>query len=105
MHDGFFFVNPVPEKADLEITVFGIKKPTKMTADSDEPDLPNEFSGVIVKLALATCLMKESRYQEANSEIMEVEHPITGLLTRLAETQGEEKAQGFIGKARHVRWM
>ena len=104
-HNGYYFLNPTPDTADLVIDIYGIKKPTKMVGNDDEPDLESEFEESIVKLALAVCLAKSGKYNEATAERVEVEHPETGLLARIEDRRQENAAKGFCGKARSSRWM
>jgi len=111
-HDGFYFVNPTPEDANLEIALWGIRKWVKLVSDGDEPITPSELDESIIKLALATCLQKERRYSEANAEISEVEAPANprvpgsgGILARLKAKEEEEGPKGYIGKAKSTRWM
>lgn len=111
-HNGFYFVNPTPTEDNKEILVYGIKKWVKLVNDNDVPVLPSEFDEAIIKLALATCLQKEKRYDEAAIERSEVEavgtpgEPGTGgLLWKLAEREEDESPKGYIGQVQHVRWM
>lgn len=111
-HDGFYFINPTPVVADLEIDIWGIRKWVKLVADADTTITPSELDEAIVKLALATCLQKERRYSEATAEIAEVETPANpripksgGILARIAEQEEEGGPKGFIGTAQSSRFM
>jgi len=111
-HDGFYFINPVPTEANKEISIWGIKKWVKLVNDTDKPVLPSEFDEAIIKLALATCLQKERRYEEAAIERNEVEAPETpgvegsgGILAKLGVREEMESHKGYIGKAKSTRWM
>lgn len=111
-HNGFYFINPTPTESNKEITIWGIRKWVKLVNDADEPILPSEFDESIIKLALATCLQKERRYDEATAERAEVEtigapgEPGTGgILWKLGEREQEEGPKGYIGKAKHVHFM
>lgn len=111
-HNGFYFINPTPSENNKEITIWGIKKWVKLVNDGDEPVLPSEFDEAIVKLALATCLQKEKRYDEAAVEISEVETPANpnipnsgGILAKLGAREEMEGPVGYIGRAKHVKWM
>ena len=111
-HNGFYFINPTPTKDNLEIAIWGIRKWEKLTADSDTPILPSQFDEPIIKLALATCLQKERRYSEASLEISEVEAPANpmiegsgGILAKLKAKEEAEGPKGYVGKAKHVRFM
>lgn len=111
-HNGFYFINPTPTEDNKEITIYGIRKWEKLVNNDDVPVLPSDFDEAIIKLALATCLQKEGRYNEAEAERAEVEavgtpgEPGTGgILWKLAE-QIEDKGQvGYIGRAESSRWL
>lgn len=109
-HDNFYFINPTPTEAGKEILIFGIKKWVKLVLDTDTPILPSEFDGAIVKIALAICLQKERRYNEAVAEINEVEAPASpnipesgGILAKLSNREDEGNL-GFCGLAKSSRW-
>jgi len=111
-HDGFYFINPTPEEADLVIDLWGIRKWKKLVNDNDEAITPTELDEAIIKLALAICLQKERRYSEANAEIAEVEAPANprvpgsgGILARLVTREENEGPKGYIGKAKSTRFM
>ncbi len=111
-HDGFYFLDPIPADG-LEIVVWGNRQWVQLSKDSDEGILPSRFDEAVVKLAKAGCLKKEARFQEANSEIAEVETPMTprvpnsgGILARLkdAEESGG-KSGGYTGKMTSTRFQ
>jgi len=112
IHNGFYFINPTPTKADLTIDIWGNKKPVSLAiwkAAADDSVLPSEFDEAVVKLALATCLDKARRKDEAIVERNEVELPASpgipnsgGILAKLSEQ--EEGVVGYIGKARSSRF-
>ncbi len=111
-HNSFYFINPTPIKADLELAIWGIRKWVKLVNNDDEPITPSELDEPIIKLALATCLQKERRYSEAAAEIAEVETPDDprvpgsgGILARLAAREEDEGPKGYIGRAKSSRWM
>jgi len=111
-YDGLYFVNPTPDKNNIEIAVWGIRKWIKLVNNTDNPITPSELDEPIIKLALATCLQKERRYSEASAEIVEVEAPRDskvpgsgGLLARLAAREEDEGPKGYIGRAKSTRWM
>ena len=111
-HNGFYFINPTPAEANLEIAIWGIKKWVKLVNDADLPITPTEFDESIIRLALSICLQKERRYEEAAVEKSEVEaigtpgEPGTGgLLWKLGEREAEEGPKGYTGKAKSTRWM
>ena len=111
-YNGFYFINPTPTEDGKEILIFGIQKWTKLVNDADELILPSEFDEAIIKLALAICLQKERRYDEAIAERTEVEgvgtpgEPGTGgLLWKLGEREVDEGPKGYIGRAKSTRWM
>lgn len=110
-HNGFYFISPTPEEADLSIDVWGYKRWVKLVANEDTPILPSEFDEAIIKLALATCLKKEGRYNEAQVEIAEVEAPANpriegsgGMLAKLAAREEDQAPKGYIGRARSSRF-
>ena len=111
-HDSFYFINPTPTLADLEIEIHGIRKWVKLVDNADTPITPSEMDDAIIKLSLAICLQKERRYSEAAAEIAEVEAPRDprvpgsgGILARLAEREEDEGPKGYIGRAKSTRWM
>lgn len=70
-----------------------------------------EFDEAIIKLALAICLQKERRYNEAMIEINEVEAPANpnvpesgGILSRLSRRE-DEGDLGFCGLVKSSRWL
>lgn len=111
-HDSFYFVNPTPTLADLEIEIHGIRKWVKLVENADTPITPSEMDDAIIKLSLAICLQKERRYSEAAAELTEVEAPRDprvpgsgGILARLSEREEDEGPKGYIGRAKSTRWM
>jgi len=111
-HDGFYFINPTPTEADLELAIWGVRKWVKLVNDGDESILPSKFDEAIIKLALATCLQKERRYSEATAEIAEVETPANpkiegsgGILAKLSAREEDEGPKGYVGRAKSTRWM
>ncbi len=111
-HDGFYFINPTPTVADLEIAIWGIRKWVKLVENTDTPVTPSEMDEAIIKLALATCLQKERRYAEASAETAEVETPANprvegsgGILARLAAREEDESVKGYVGQAKSTRFM
>ncbi len=95
----------------MEITIWGNKRWVKLAVADDASILPSEFDEPIIKLALATCLQKERRYSEANSEIAEVEAPKNplvegsgGILAKIADREDEEGPKGYVGKATSSRF-
>jgi len=111
-HDAFYFIHPTPTKDGKEILIFGIKKWTKLVNDADKSIFPSEFDEAIIKLALATCLTKERRYDEARIEKVEVEEPSNpmiensgGILAKLGASEESEGPKGYYGTAKSTRWM
>lgn len=109
-HDGYYFLDPIPAD-DLEIVVFGNRKWNKLTEDNDEAILPEQFDEAILKLALAGCLKKENRYNEANSEIAEVETPANprvpntgGILAKMKEREEAGDTTGYTGQISSSRF-
>jgi len=111
-YDAFYFINPTPTESNLTIDIWGIKKWVKLVNDADIPILPSEFDEAIIKLALATCLTKERRYDEARIEKVEVEEPSNpmiensgGILAKLGASEESEGPKGYYGTAKSTRWM
>lgn len=114
-HNGFYFINPTPIEADLVIDIWGIKVPVDLVtwkAAGDDSVLSEEFDESIIKLALATCLQKETRYDEAIAERNEVEAPANpmvegsgGILSKLAAREEDEGPKGYIGNVQSTRFM
>lgn len=111
-YNGYYFIYPIIDEAGLVIDIWGIKKPTKMTADEETSGIPGEFDESIVKLAFAKCLKKAKRINEAIIEENEVLAPANpridnsgGTLAQLVARQEDDEPKGFIGKAKSTRFM
>lgn len=102
-HNGFYFLNPVPEDGKA-ISIFGLKKWRTLVSDSDESVLPTEFDEAIVRIALAACLRKAKKYGEAKAELLEVLDPNIGILANIKSQQEAEAPQGDAGQAQSSRW-
>jgi len=96
-----FFLYPTPTVANLEIGTYGQLKWVDLSADADESINPEVYDDAIVKLAFAMALKKERRFQEAKSEIDEVEGNI---LPRLFDQNQKDAPKGYIGTAPSTRW-
>jgi len=113
-HNGFYFINPIPSEAGLTIDIWGIKKPVELVewkAAADDSILSEKFDQSVIKLALASCLQKTGKYNEASAEIAEVEasrNPMVegsgGLLAKLADSEEDEEPKGYIGRAISTRF-
>lgn len=104
-HNGFWFLHTVPEDG-LEISIYGLKGWQKLANmdDDTEPITPAEVDEAIVRLALAACLRKAKKYQEARAETVEVLDPAVGLLANLKMQIEAEAPQGYGGRAENSRW-
>lgn len=99
LHERFFFINPTPIEGsdDYNVDIYGILKPKKTDT---QPITPSEFDEPIVRLALATCLQKEKRYDEATAETAGAER----ILARLEKKMKDKGKMGYVGQARSSRW-
>lgn len=99
-HNGFFFLHPIPSD-DKTMSLYGRKGWRKLggLTDDDEPITPPEFDEAIVRLALAACLRKAKKYDQARAEALEILDPNVGLLAMLWMEMEEDAAKGFGGEA------
>lgn len=111
-HAYYYFINPIPVKKGLSLDIWGIRKWVKLIEGTEKAITHRELDEPVVKLALAICLQKERRYNEAAAEIAEVETPANpriegsgGILTRLGSREEDEGPKGYIGRAKSSRWM
>jgi hypothetical protein len=102
-HNGFYFLNPVPQDGKI-ISIFGLKKWRKLEEDDDESILSSEFDEAIIRIALATCMRKAKRYNEAKAELVEVLDPQVGVLAMIKSQMENEAPQGYAGEAQSSRW-
>jgi len=96
-----WFIYPVPEVGRV-LGVYGQLKWVKLTSDSMEAISPVSHDEAIIKLALASALRKERRYNEANSEVSEVEGQ-GGVLARYATAEQNQKPKGYMGRVKSSR--
>jgi hypothetical protein len=102
-HNGFYFLYKVPENGKT-MSLYGLKKWRPLVNDEDEPITPDEFDEAIVKLALATCLRKAKKYDEARAESAEVMDPALGTLATMRASYEVEGPQGHGGTVQTSRW-
>lgn len=102
-HNGYWFLYPVPADG-LDISLFGLKKWWTLTAATDEAVTPSELDDSIVKIALARCLRKAKKYDEAKAELVEVIDPQVGSLATIWAKTNEESPGGYKGDATSSRW-
>ena len=97
-----WFIYPIPEAGTM-LGIYGQLKWVELSGDSDEAIVPSSHDEAIIKMALASALRKERRYNEANSEVAEVEGQ-SGILTRFIEGEKDQKPKGYMGRIRSSRW-
>lgn len=102
-HNGFFFLYPVPADGKT-MSLYGLRKWVKLVNTTDTPISPSEYDEAIVRIALATCLRKAKKYNEAKAELVEVLDPRVGILQNLWEQENDEAPQGYGGEAQSTRW-
>lgn len=104
-HNGFFFLNTIPTDGKT-MSLYGRKGWRKLSelTDDDEPVSPTEFDEPIVRLALAACLRKAKKYDQARAEALEVLDPNVGLLAMLKMEFEEEAPKGYGGEAQSSRF-
>lgn len=103
-HNGFYFLHPVPADGKV-MSLYGLKTWRTLESDEDEPITPAEvYDEAIVRIALATCLRKAKRYNEAKAELVEILDPRVGVLENLWEQENDESALGYGGEAKSSRW-
>ena len=104
-HNGFYFLHPIPTNGK-EMSLYGRKGWRKLSGlvDDDSPITPEEFDEAIVRLALAACLRKAKKYDQAKAEAMEVLDPNVGLLAMLWMEMEEDAAKGYGGEATSSRF-
>ena len=104
-HNGFYFLLPIPEDGKV-MSLYGRKGWIKLSGlgDDDVPVSPEEFDEAIVRLALAACLRKAKKYDQAKAESMEVLDPNVGLLAMLWQEMEEDAPKGYGGEASSSRF-
>lgn len=99
--DDQYFIYPIPTVEGREISVFGQKKWTELTNDTDETISPEEIDESIVRMAFAFALQKERRFSEAQNQIQDVEE---NMLPRLKSNDEKEAPKGYMGQQKSTRW-
>lgn len=102
-HNRYYFLHPIPEN-DKKMTIYGIQRWKPLTDNTDEPLTPSDLDEAIVRVALATCLRKARRHDEARAELAEVIGE-GGILSRLFNQQQNEGPRGYGGKIKNVRFQ
>lgn len=102
-HNQWYFLHPIPEDGK-EMVLYGLKRWRTLSGNDDVPISPAEFNEPLVRLALATCLRKARRYDEAISEVQEIMGQQGGILFNLREQEREEGPRGYVGKIKHIRF-
>lgn len=97
-----WFIYPVPDTGSI-IGIYGQLRWIDLSGDSSEAITPESLDESIIKVALASALRKEQRYNEANSEIAEVEGQ-GGILFRMLENEKDDKPKGYMGQIRTGRF-
>jgi len=97
-----FLINPTIGEDGKIIDIYHIRRPVPLVDETDEPITPEEMDEPIVKLALATCLKKETgRANDAKSEILEANTTLQEIKAREDEEQtGIYKGQAV--SSRHI---
>lgn len=103
-HNKWFFLYTVPDNGK-EMILYGLRRWRKLSDDADEPISPDEYDEAIVKIALATCLRKAKRYDEANVEMTEVLNPEGGMLVNLWTQEQDKGPRGYGGEMGHRRFQ
>jgi len=101
-HNQWYFLYPVPEN-DKTMQIYGIRKWEELENDSDEPISPSELDEAIIRVALASCLRKSKRYDEANIETAEVFSPESGVLLNAWIQEQGEAPRGYVGRIKTTR--
>ncbi len=102
-HNKWFFLHPVPEDGK-EMVLYGLLRWRDLENDNDEPISPVEYDEAIVRIALATCLRKAKKHDEARAEVAEVLSPEGGILMTLYTQEMDEGPRGYSGKFNHIRY-
>jgi hypothetical protein len=102
-HNGFYFLHPIPED-DRELSVYGLRTWRKLEGDDDVSEAPAVFKEPIVRIALASCLRKAKKHNEAKTELVEVIDPQVGILAIMWEQENDRSAKGYVGEAQSSRW-
>jgi hypothetical protein len=102
-HEGYYFLYSVPEDGKV-ISVYGERKWVNLVADADLPITPEDLDEAIVRIALASCLKKAKKYNEAQSELSDVLDPEFGVIAQFARQQDVGGQKGYVGQARSTRF-
>lgn len=87
-----------PTDKDYELTLFYIKKPKKLELDTDVPEIPEEFSELIILGAYMRCLKKNEDFDIATY----VENDYNKELDLLVSKYGYRKAGAIKMKNRQI---
>lgn len=89
-----------PTDVDYELTMFYTKKPKKLTSDTDVPEIPEEFSELLVLGAYIRCLKRNEDFDMATYAEVEYNKELDLLVSKY----GFRKANGAIKmKNRQIR--
>lgn len=102
-HNGYLFLHPIPENGKI-MSIYGLKEWVPLQEETDTPVSPDYLDEAIVRVALATCLRKEGKHNEAQAELLDVFDPVTGLLEHIYKQEIDESPRGYIGTANSSRW-
>lgn len=88
---------PTPDAAySLQLRYY--QTPTEMTADDDEPEIPEDYQHVLVSYALARCYRRENDYRAADYHLDEYKTELGELMADLQDdTQDQTQAQQVSG--------
>ncbi len=102
-HNGYFFLYPIPQDGK-EMTLYGLKEWVVLITGTDKSVVPSSLQSSIVQIALARCLRKAKKYNEAQAELTEVLDPNIGLLVTIWNKMNEENAAGYMGEGLSSHW-
>lgn len=102
-HNGYLFLHPIPDNGKV-MSLYGLKEWVTLEDEEDEPVSPSSYDEAIVRVALATCLRKVKKMDQARVELLEVFDPQVGILQILWEQEQDEAPQGYGGEAKSSRW-
>jgi len=103
-HSKWYFLYPVPEDGK-EMVIYGLRRWVTLVDDTDEPISPREFDEAIVRIALAACMRKAKKWNEANAEVSEILSPEGGQLMTLWDQEGDEGPRGYGGQMITSRFL
>lgn len=76
-----------PTDKDYDMTIFYIKKPTKLENDADVPEIPEEFSELLILGAYMRALKRNEDWEEADNIEAEYEKQLLLLASRYSGRQ------------------